>query len=211
MSRRVDSDESELLCWGYGGSQPFGFDGKWGVHRGHFKDVHSVPVNHHHSHFTMSDISIMRFVAVISWEAKPILTEYSELWENIFIQMWHTVSVATPPTVIGTIHLDLLTFFDRAIGCRVSIEQCLTQLWINPHFPHNIFGSSKTKTLSIYRISHPCSTTVLLLLLFVRERRNVVALLMLAKTDCPFFLIYFTETAFERHSRRHLEPWDTGL
>lgn len=48
-SRGGDSDESELLCSGYGGSKLTGHDRKHGSHGGHLEDIHSTPVNLHRS------------------------------------------------------------------------------------------------------------------------------------------------------------------
>lgn len=65
-SRGGDSDESELLCSGYGGSKLTGHDRKHGSHGGHLEDIHSAPVNLHRSQLTPPDISIIQSVALIS-------------------------------------------------------------------------------------------------------------------------------------------------
>lgn len=110
--------------------------------------------------------------------------------------MWLNLSAATPPTLTGTVHLDLMTFQAHKRPRNKAHTKLTKSVKVTQAFyqsENSIFGSCKNLNLVQFLIS---SSMLPLSLHSVRESRNVVSLLMQPKTDCLFFfLILFTKNS----------------
>lgn len=105
--------------------------------------------------------------------------------------MWLNLSAATPPTLTGTVHLDLLTFQAHKRPRNKAHTKLTKSVKVTQAFyqsENSIFGSCKNLNLVQFLIS---SSMLPLSLHSVRESRNVVSLLMQPKTDCLFFSSHF--------------------
>lgn len=109
------------------------------------------------------------------------------------------LSAATPPTLTGTIHLDLMTFQAHKRPRSKAHAKLTKSVKVITAFyqPENSISGS-CKNLNLVHFLFIYSSMLPLSLHSVRERRNVVSLLMRPKTDCLFFfffLILFTKNS----------------